>query len=462
MKKFIIKTLGCKVNQYESESLCLSLKNAGFEESKGEPADLCIINTCTVTGKASMQSRQAIRQAIRSNPEARIVVTGCYAQTEPDAIEKIPGVHDIVPNPAKHTIPERTRRSRHADAPDGPRYAIRAQQTFSSSPDLVFGKRTRPFLKIQDGCDAFCSYCIVPYARGPRRSMDVESVLDHIRRLGESGAKEIVLTGIHLGNYGLDLIPPKNLLTLLERIHELNAVERVRLSSIEPNEIREDIVRLVQTSAVICDHFHIPLQSGNDDILKKMNRPYSRSFFRERINYIHQCMPTAAIGVDTLIGFPGETEKAFEDTYSLIRELPVSYLHVFPFSPRKGTMAAEMPEKVSSFEIKDRCSRIRDLGKQKKSDFHNRFNGKTVDVLVEGSRDKNTGRLKGLTSNYVKVLVEGPATLENTIVPVKLEAHADHTAMMGKVIPYNFCNSEQKLPNTELRISSSEETRRTP
>jgi threonylcarbamoyladenosine tRNA methylthiotransferase MtaB len=436
--KFRITTLGCKVNQYESDAIAEQLKNSGCVPAPSEnQADLSIINTCTVTHKASMQSRQAIRQNIRSNPKARIVVTGCYAQTEPDEILKIDGVHTVIGHGDKHKIPEIVRSSpiENYRRPTLFQRNISSEHEFKQVPVTVFGDRTRPFLKIQDGCDTFCTYCIVPYARGRSRSMAPENVLENISHLRHAGYHEVVLTGVHLGAYGLDLSPKSNLAGLLSRINESSPTHRVRLSSIEPHELTEDILTLVAETDVFCDHFHIPLQSGDDFVLKKMHRPYTRSFFRDLIFKINSLIPDAAIGVDAMIGFPGETEKAFENTYSLIEKLPVTYLHVFPFSVRKGTPASKYPQQVDSRTIKTRCEKMRTLGNQKKQAFHKKFIGKKVEILIESKRDESTGSFKGITSNYIPVRINGSNHCVNTIVSARIDrVGRDHT-VFGTLSP---------------------------
>ena len=485
MPSFAITTLGCKVNQYESDAIAQSLKNTGYNLLPGKTnADVCIINTCTVTHKASMQSRQAIRQAIRNNPGARVIVTGCYAQIEPDAIRSIKGVHEIIGHADKYRIPAIiicADQANEAPRPKGRGFPVRNNGHFNKAPldpalkgggsawrqsfatgeqsgqkDLphpvsicrdislecdfqqmpvaAFGSRTRLFLKIQDGCNTFCSYCIVPYARGRSRSLPLENVLEYIHSIHQAGGREIVLTGVHLGAYGIDLSPPRDLLTLLNHIQEFSTINRVRLSSIEPLELTHDIIGLVAESERFCNHFHIPLQSGDDLILKKMNRPYTRSFFRNLVLKIHELIPDAAIGVDILIGFPGETEAAFENTYSLIQELPVTYLHVFPFSSRAGTPASQYPHKVSSKIIKTRCEQMRALGNVKKSDFYKRFIGQKVEVLFESKRDSSTGYLKGLTSNYVPALANGKDGLKNTLVRVRIDSLSENHGLIGKKI----------------------------
>ncbi len=423
-KKFKITTLGCKVNQSESESIAGQLADADMiQVGADEQADIFIINTCTVTGKASMQSRQVVRQAIRSNPKADIVVTGCYAQTAPEEIRQIEGINTIVGHGEKHRIAEMvcSNNCRRCESPE----SVRREQRFQQLPAVGIGNRARPLLKIQDGCSAFCTYCIVPSARGPSRSLPVEAAVEGITQLKSAGYQEVVLTGIHLGCYGHDLNPPSDLLSLLERIRNTRTIDRIRLSSIEPREISTEMIRFVAQSdsktARICPHFHIPLQSGDNDILRKMHRPYTREFFKDLVWEIHRHVPDAALGVDVLIGFPGETEGAFKRTYSLIQELPVTYLHVFPFSPRKGTAAYSYPNQVSAAVVQQRCRKIRQLGNIKKSEFYNKFVNKTLEVLIESNSAYADGYVKGTSSNYIPVLVQGDPTLINSIIQVKVQ-----------------------------------------
>ena len=433
LPRFTITTLGCKVNQYESDAIAQQLKDLGYVPAgSDDPADLCIINTCTVTQKASMQSRQAVRQFIRSNPRAQIVITGCYAQTEPEELKKIDGVHHIIGHGDKHNIPDIILSpKKNFSSPSLIQRNILHERYFKQIPVTVFGNRTRPFLKIQDGCDTFCTYCIVPYARGRSRSMPFESVLKNIHCLKQAGFHEVVLTGVHLGAYGLDLSPQTSLSALIDHIRELNAMDRVRLSSIEPHELTKTIIELIAKTEIFCDHFHIPLQSGDDGILERMHRPYTSSLFRDLIVKIKDQMPDAAIGVDILIGFPGETEKAFENTYSLIETLPVTYLHVFPYSSRPGTPASRYPQKVPQKTIKTRCEKMRRLGNEKKRIFYETFMGKTIEILIEGKRDNATGLLKGITSNYIPVHIAGKDDLFNTMVQVNIENIEKNNTVFG-------------------------------
>jgi len=434
MPKFTITTLGCKVNQYESEAVAAALEKSGWtaDAHNATDAEVCIINTCAVTRKAAMQSRQAVRQAVKAHPMARILVTGCYAQTDPEALKKITGISCVIGHVAKHGIPDMLaavpNSAEAITSPDG--FNFEKTSPFMEPALSVGGRRTRPFLKIQDGCDAFCSYCIVPYARGRSSSMPFENVLENIHRLAQAGFREVVLCGVHLGCYGLDLTPPTSLFEILKQVDAGAPIHRLRLSSIEPREISDEIINLLAASEHICHHFHIPLQSGDDTILERMQRPYSRSFFRELVLKIRAAMPDAAIGADVLIGFPGETEEAFENTFQLIQELPVTYLHVFPFSARKGTPADRFPEKVPSQVIKSRCHSVRQLGVAKKKEFYERFIGRTLPVLIEGQRD-SSGRLKGFSANYLPACLSGEDNLKNTIAPVRIESIGKDLTLRG-------------------------------
>jgi len=436
MPKYKITTLGCKVNQSESDAIAMNLKSCHWMPAEGsETSEICIINTCTVTQRASMQSRQAVRQAIRANPNCRIVVTGCYAQTEPEAFKKIKGIHYLIGNTDKHRIVEIIAADRNTAA----EHSLSSDTDVQPSPPLkrtlkgIAGSRTRPFFKIQDGCNAFCTYCIVPRARGPSRSLPVGDVLEGIKALSNAGYQEIVLTGIHLGHYGLDLIPETNLSDLLDRIAGSNLATRVRLSSIEPLELTDDLIDRIADASCYCHHFHIPLQSGDNQILKKMKRPYTVDYFKQLVSKIHNHIPDAAIGVDTLVGFPGETDAAFENTYELIGELPITYLHVFPFSTRPGTPAAQFPDKVAPTVVKKRSKQLRHLGNTKRMNFYREFIGKELEVLIESTRHPQTGLAKGVSSNYIPVLIDTNEDCTNKLLSVRLTDLVDN-AVRGTIV----------------------------
>lgn len=440
MKTFVIITLGCRVNRFETDAVSASLQAAGWQPGeKDVPADLCVINTCSVTGKGSMQSRQAVRRAIRNHPNACIVVTGCYAQIASGDIEAIKGVHYIIGQGEKHRI-HHIVPSPGAGLPEKPVMVtgnIAAQKTFSTFPHLPRTDRTRPVLKIQDGCDAFCTYCIVPHARGRSRSMVPEEILETLSRFGAQGFREVVLSGIHLGLYGRDFSPGMNLVDLLRQIETDRPVDRIRLSSIEPGEIGNDLIHLMSSSDFFCRHLHIPLQSGSDCILQRMHRPYTSAEFAAVVASVRNAMPDAAIGADVLIGFPGETETDFENTRELVSSLPLTYLHVFPFSPRPGTPAATFKDPIPEPVIRKRCNIMRQLGRKKKREFAMQWVGNRIDgVLVEESRHTDTGLLKGISSNYLSVLMEGGDPLKNTFVSVDVKQATDHLELIGTVTDY--------------------------
>ena len=425
------------MNQYESEAMARELLSSGWTVTRSdEQAEFCIVNTCAVTQKAAMQSRQAVRRAIRAYPGARIIVTGCYAQMQADEIKKINGVDDVIGHAAKHKIVNLFLSRKDSSIHDPLTICPDANghHQFKQYPETAYGNRSRPFLKIQDGCDSFCTYCIVPFARGHSRSMPFEDVLKNISKLCKKGYHEVVLTGIHLGNYGLDLFPQTTIYKLLRRIHESHLIDRVRLSSIEPLELTDEIIELVADSPFLCRHFHIPLQSGDNRILERMNRPYTAALFKDRVLKIIEKLPGAAIGVDILIGFPGETDDHFNNTFNLIRALPIAYLHVFPYSARPGTAAFNFPDKVSSKTIKKRCLTMRTLGIEKKQTFYKKHIGSTLEVIIEETRDRNTGLLRGISSNYIPVVVDASDIFQNKIVNVRVEKLLAENLLYGNII----------------------------
>ena len=455
MKRVVVRTLGCKVNQCESEAIQNALleSDGGFTDADGGQADVVIVNTCTVTAKAAMQSRQAVRRAVRSHPGARIVVTGCHAHTAGAELAAIDGVDLIVDNHNKHRIPEQLL----GRPPDGSTtdtagrgQVDRADDAPSAAfPALAHGRRTRPFLKIQDGCNAFCTYCIVPHARGRSRSMPINGVLEHIGQLARLGYREVVLTGIHIGCYGRDLVPATTLYDLLVRIQAAGIIDRVRLSSIEPGELSDAIIGLAASDAPspgrLCPHFHIPLQSGDDTILARMHRPYGADDFRKLVLRIVGRLPHAAIGVDTLIGFPGETEAAFERTVDLIESLPVAYLHVFPFSAREGTAAFSYPDPVPAAVIKRRCERMRRIGSHKRRQFYTRALGRETTVLVEARRVGQDRLLQGLADNYLPVRFDGPDSWRNTFRQVAVQGLAPDGCPEGRATFQAERSSDRKF-----------------
>jgi len=401
-----LTTLGCKVNQYESASLAEDLQQKDYALVPfNSVADFYIINTCTVTSFSDFQARQLIRRAHRANPQAKIIVTGCYAQIAAADIAAIEGVALVAGNSEKNAIPELLR-SCGTETCRILTSNIFQQKEFCSMPLSGFIGRSRAYLKIQDGCNSFCSYCIVPFARGKSRSMPQQEVLRVLANFSQQGYREIVLTGIHLGAYGHDLNPPANLTDMINRIIDPAGNTRIRLSSIEPGEITDELLHLFNKKDIICPHLHIPLQSGNDKILKLMKRDYDAAFYRKLIEKIAATVNDVAIGVDVMVGFPSEGEEEFNSTLGLLQDLPIAYLHVFPYSERPQTLAREIKPKVTASLKKKRAAILRSLDLKKRAEFTQRFLGKELRVLVEKINDKKTGLMKGVSQNYLPVLID--------------------------------------------------------
>lgn len=432
---FYIETFGCKVNQAESGSMAKELKDGGWSFAPDlKTADCVIINTCTVTGRANMQARQAVRHALRENPRALIAVTGCYAQTAANELLDIKGIDYLAGNTHKHELCDLLLRSNRMK-PANPVVLcddIAQKQNFTALPFYDLENRTRPFLKIQDGCNQFCAYCAVPLARGRSRSMPLADVIAHINKLYANGFKETVLTGIHVGKYGHDLGPNMDLAFLLKTILAETDMPRLRISSIESVEITAGLLEIAASSPRVCPHWHIPLQSGDDDILARMERPYRRKDFNDIVLQIHKLFPNAAIGSDILTGFPGETEDNFANTLNLIENLPFTYLHIFPYSVRPNTKAAGMPNKIKADIIKKRCQILHKTGISKKSAFYEKFIGQTVRVLAESEPDAKTGLLKGFSDNYLPLAFAGPNSLKNTFVNVRIKK-LQNAALVGEI-----------------------------
>lgn len=432
--RIAITTLGCKTNQSDAASLAAELKARGHKLIPfKERADVYIIFTCTVTGKTDYQSRQLIRRALAQNPQGRVIVTGCYAQVAPQALRNIPGVDFIVGVTAEHKIPALLLPAAKNKEVQVLVYPLEETSSFLDRPVPFWGEHTRAFLKIQDGCNSFCSYCLVPYARGRNRSLPLAAVLNKVEDLYKEGFKEIVLTGIHLGTYGEDLNPPQKLLDLLQALEEFPGKLRFRLSSLEPTEINPPVIEFLSTSQKICSHLHIPLQSGDDGILKKMHRPYTASFYAQLIDLLHKKIADLAIGTDLICGFPGEDEKAFQNTFNLLRDLPLAYFHVFPFSRRPGTPAATFPGQVPPSTIKERCQILRALGEEKRQLFYRAHVGKVLPVLGEGKRDRESGFWQGYSRNYIPLNFSGPEELINQEVLVQVTS-VQGRKVFGKII----------------------------
>jgi threonylcarbamoyladenosine tRNA methylthiotransferase MtaB len=406
-------TLGCKVNQYETELVREGLLRAAFRDAnENEPADLCVVNTCTVTSEGDSKSRQAIRRLARDNPDARIVVMGCYATRAPDELAKLPNVAEVVTD--KREIPDLLGRFGVIDIPTGISY---------------FGNRHRAYVKVQDGCLLRCSYCIIPYVRPHVSSRPIEHVLDEIRRLVDHGYREIVLTGIHLGHYGVEdnRHKPKDqwlrLSTLVRQIAALPGDFRIRLSSIEATEVtRELIAVMAEHPQRIAPHLHICLQSGSDAILRRMRRRWSSRLFIDRCRHFRESLDNPAITTDIIVGFPGETEADFEATCRTSRDCGFSKIHIFPFSPRKGTPAAQMTDQVSPLIKADRCDRLAEIEKQLRHEYFQSLLGRRLTVLIEGHSDGERVGLSGTACRYAPAQIVSHATVTGALINVQAQA----------------------------------------
>jgi threonylcarbamoyladenosine tRNA methylthiotransferase MtaB len=404
-KRVAIVTLGCKVNQFEGEAIGEAMETKGWELVPfGPGADCTIINTCVVTARAQADSRRWISRARRANPGGLLLAVGCYPQIDPQGVISL-GVDGVAGNQEKGAIPEIAEEVRQAKGVVRKVGAIREADTPPELGVRCFRRRTRAFLKIHDGCNAQCSYCIVPSARGRSRSVPLASVISSLRHLAAAGYQEVVLAGIHLGAYGLDLNPRTTLLDLVRQLEGEETPRRIRLSSLEPLEATPELIDQIASSRKLCPHLHLPLQSGADEILHVMNRPYTAALFRDLVHRISERMPHAAIGVDVMVGFPGEDERAFGRTYDLLQALPISYLHCFPFSPRPGTKAAGMTTQVGEREKGARVQALRGLGREKRLAFYSRHLNQPLPFLIEHCRVG--GQLRGLSRNYLFCLVDG-------------------------------------------------------
>lgn len=419
-----ITTLGCKANKYDSSALEDLLSSAGLDVIKDSAhADAYIINTCTVTARTDYHSRQEIRRIRRKNSHAIIIITGCYAQVSPEEIGSIDGVDYIVGNSHKDEIAGLIMKGRAGKAVvmvgsgnEGTPLTLRARSS---------GGRTRANLKVQDGCDRRCTYCIIPKARGASRSLPLASVESEIEALIEAGYREIILTGIHLGAYGADLANGESLATLLHMIEKRGFPCRFRVSSLDPDEVTDEIIDLFSGARCICNHIHLALQSGADPIIRDMHRPYTASLFRSKVERIWRAVAEVSIGADVIAGFPGEGKEEFEATFGLISDLPIAYLHSFPYSKRPGTPAAEMKRQIERQEVRERSERLKILDNEKRRAFYKASVGRKAEVLIEGGRDKETGAPTGHSRNYIPVIVHPGAGQKGELIEVRLSEYTE-------------------------------------
>lgn len=404
-KKVAFHTLGCKLNFAETSTIARQLTAEGFQKvSFDESADLYIINTCSVTENADRECKQHVKRAQKANPEGLVVIVGCYAQLKPEEISRITGVDLVLGAREKFNILSYIENLEKNET-FGTVHACEIEEADHFVGSYSFGDRTRAFLKVQDGCDYKCTYCTIPLARGISRSDTIENVVSSAKEIAAKGIKEIVLTGVNIGDYGKGEFGNKKhahtFLNLIEALDEVVGLERLRISSIEPNLLKDESIQLVAESKRFVPHFHIPLQSGCDDLLKKMKRRYLTYLYRNRIYKIKELMPHAAIGVDVIVGFPGETDEKFLETYTFLQDLPISYLHVFTYSERENTEAADFTEVVPVSVRKQRNKLLRILSEKKKMEFYHAQLGKTFPVLWE--HENRDGTMYGFTENYVRV-----------------------------------------------------------
>ncbi|BCU82432.1 tRNA (N(6)-L-threonylcarbamoyladenosine(37)-C(2))-methylthiotransferase MtaB [Polycladomyces abyssicola] len=429
MSTVAFHTLGCKVNAYETEAIWQLFKQAGYKKVDFEQkADVYVINTCTVTNTGDKKSRQVIRRAIRRNPDAVVAVTGCYAQTSPKEIMAIPGVDIVVGTQGRDKLLEYVEQYKRERQPINAVKNIMKAREFEELDVPTFSERTRASLKIQEGCNNFCTFCIIPWARGLMRSRKPESVLKQARQLVEAGYKEIVLTGIHTGGYGEDL-ENYTLADLLWDLDQIDGLKRVRISSIEASQITDRVIEVLNASDKMCRHLHIPLQAGDDEVLKRMRRKYTVDEYRRKIEQVKEAMPNVAITTDVIVGFPGETDEQFENGYRLIEELEFAELHVFPYSKRTGTPAARMENQVPEEVKHERVHRLIELSNRLSLKYAKRFVGDVLEVIPERpfKEAPDSGLYMGYSDNYLQVVFEGNDDLIGQVCRVKIdEAGAEY------------------------------------
>ncbi|SHP89502.1 (dimethylallyl)adenosine tRNA methylthiotransferase [Mycobacteroides abscessus subsp. abscessus] len=421
MPSVAFHTLGCKVNHYETEAIWQLFQEQGYERVDYEStSDVYVINTCTVTNTGDKKSRQVIRRAIRKNPDAVICVTGCYAQTSPAEIMAIPGVDIVVGTQDRVKMLEYIERFKEERQPINAVGNIMKNRVYEELDVPAFTDRTRASLKIQEGCNNFCTFCIIPWARGLMRSRDPKEVIRQAQQLVDAGYKEIVLTGIHTGGYGEDM-KDYNLAMLLKDIEkEVIGLERLRISSIEASQITDEVIQVMNDSKVIVRHLHIPLQSGSNTVLKRMRRKYTMEFFGERLNRLKDALPGLAVTSDVIVGFPGESEEEFLETYHFIKDHKFSELHVFPYSKRTGTPAARMDDQVDEEVKNERVHRLISLSDQLAKEYASQFEGEVLEVIPEERSKNGEGMYEGYTDNYLKVIFKGTEDMIGQIVKVKI------------------------------------------
>lgn len=433
-----LTTLGCRVNQVDGLEMASALEARGLRTvAPDEPADVVVVNTCTVTARADFSDRQAIHRAVRRHPGARVVVTGCWAQTDPDAVARIAGVDLVVGNADKARLPELI--GRLLDGPAALRCPterhvsdISGARVLAPAPVAAGPGRSRAFVKAQDGCQHRCAFCIVPLARGVSRSREPHVVIEQVRHLAEAGHRDVTLTGVDLGHYGRDLSPRTTLAALLRAVAGVPGLRWVRLSSVLPTYFTPELIEVIVGSPTVAPHLHVPLQSGSDAVLRRMRRPYTAAMYRGLVDRLSAALPRLGLGADVIVGFPGETDADLAATQAMVESLPFTYLHVFPYSDRKGTEAATLGRRVDPHAIVARGRELRALAADKSLAFRRGLIGTTQEAVVLETRDRVTGGLVGLTGTYVEVVFAGPDALMRQIVRVRVTG-ADRARTSGRL-----------------------------
>ncbi len=430
MKKVASFALGCKVNQYESEAIAELFAEKGYEiVGIDEEADVYVINTCTVTNFGDKKSRQLIRKVKRQNENAIVAVVGCYAQTAPKELMEIAGVNLVIGTKDRAQIVEMVEQYDRANGVENHVSDIMKERVFEPLSIQKLANRTRAYLKIQDGCSQYCSYCIIPYARGPIRSREPQEVVAEVKRLAENGFKEVVLTGIHVASYGKDR-RDTSLLDILKQVHEVEGIERIRFSSIEPNVVTEEFAQTMAALPKVCDHFHLSLQSGCDKTLKEMNRKYDTEKYRQAAATLRKYLPKVALTTDIIVGFPGETEEDFRESYAFAEEIGFAKIHVFPYSPKRGTPAAARKDQLLNAVKSERSHTLIQLSDRMAADFLADAVGTDAEVLYE--RAVGEGIYEGHTTNYMKVHGRSEADLTNRIAKTHI-TRAEGEMLFGDV-----------------------------
>ena len=423
MKKVSFYTLGCKVNQYETNAMAQKFKEAGYEivDMNEDISDICIVNTCTVTNMSDRKSRHSLRRVKEKNPSAIIAAVGCYAQVAKNDLEKMSEIDIVLGNEEKANIVQYVEKFMENQSKLIEIEDIASKKEFEDMGQITYTEKTRAFIKVQDGCNQFCSYCIIPYARGRVRSRNAESIIKEITQIAQKGIKEVVITGIHVASYGRDFGNENGLIELLEKINEIEGIKRIRLGSLEPKIITEEFMQRLSKLEKMCHHFHLSLQSGCDETLKRMNRKYTTAEVKEIIERLRRYYNDVMLTTDIIVGFPGETEEEFEATYQFLKEVKLYKMHVFQYSPRKGTRAAVMPNQIDGNIKEARSKKLIELSNENQKMYNQQLVGKEVEVLFE-DREEEDGitYFRGHTQNYILVKYKTDENLENTLKNVKI------------------------------------------